>query len=384
MAYAGGKSSESDTYGSPKPLIITAPSIVRDQTKIYLYYLFLGRGCRAAKANPVAPSHCLKSDADLNSEESIESIAAIVVNYGTPQLCIDLLHSLEKDRPELLRVLIVDNASVDDSASLIAEAIRNYGWEHWVELVCSPHNRGFGAGNNFGVNAVLKSESKPQLLWLLNPDTVFEATDLRPALRSFETDANVAIVGTGLVDVDRSSQLAGHRDPSPLGEFVQNAGAFQILRKWSMSDPTLERPGPLDWVSGASLIIRTSVFGELGGFDEGFFLYFEEVDLCRRARQAGWKIIYEPRTQLVHLEGGSTGVGQDKPVSDHWYRSRRRYFMKHHGRLGLLAADLCWTVGRAIGWLRGRPARCDWKRLWSFDGPVIFGRGELILNHVRS
>lgn len=249
----------------------------------------------------------------------------------------------------------------------------------------SQSNYGFGAGNNFGASQVSSCPDKPDVLWLLNPDTLVSETDLEHALQWFESDPSVGIVGTGMVDGSGSPDLAGHRDPSPIGEFVANAGAFGMLRRWSVSDPSLDRPGPVDWVSGASLLIRTEVFEQLGGFDEGFFLYFEEVDLCRRARNAGWKVIYEPRSRIVHLEGSSTGISRTKPMPRYWYESRRRYFVKHYGVLGLWAADLAWGFGRIVGMLRGRGASaCRWRDLWRCDWPVLTGRITLNRDHIRN
>ena len=102
-----------------------------------------------------------------------------------------------------------------------------------------------------------------------------------------------------------------------------------------------------DWVSGASLMVRREVFEEIGLFDEGYFLYFEEADFCMRAHTAGWKIWFVPESRVVHIEGASTGirnVRQRRPR--YWYDSRRRYFVKHFGVFGLILADVLWVVGR--------------------------------------
>lgn len=101
------------------------------------------------------------------------------------------------------------------------------------------------------------------------------------------------------------------------------------------------------WVSGAALCVRGGVLGRVGMMDEGFFLYFEEVDLCRRAVEAGWEVWTAPGARVVHLEGSATGITQRrKRRPKYWFDSRRRYFLKHHGVLGLAAADLMWLIGR--------------------------------------
>jgi GT2 family glycosyltransferase len=96
------------------------------------------------------------------------------------------------------------------------------------------------------------------------------------------------------------------------------------------------------------MLIRTDVIRQVGLLDEGYFLYFEEVDFCHRARSAGWTVWYVPDSRVVHLEGASTGVtvtGRRRPA--YWYDSRRRYFLKHFGKAGLVAADVLLTIGRA-------------------------------------
>jgi len=283
------------------------------------------------------------------------TIVPIVVNYRSTDLVFDLLQSIYQSNASYLnKLVVVDNGSGDDSFEQLKAIIRRLRIEDRVYVLDTGRNAGFGAGNNFGAKEICRYLPKPDILWLLNPDTLVNQTNLSEALRWFDTDPSVGIVGTGMVDEAGKRSLAGHRDLSPIGEFIGAAGAFRVLNRWSVSDPSLDRPGPVDWVSGASLLIRTEVFEELAGFDEGFFLYFEEVDLCRRARRAGWKVIYEPRTSILHLEGKTTGVQKSQPMPRYWYESRRRFFLKHNGRRGLLAADLCWTFGFLIGSLRRR------------------------------
>jgi N-acetylglucosaminyl-diphospho-decaprenol L-rhamnosyltransferase len=311
-------------------------------------------------------------------------VACIIINYRSADLVCNLLKSFAKNGlSQIHPILVVDNASGDDSLPHVEAWANELGMTERVQVLDAGRNAGFGAGNNVGAAKVQSVSVKPDILWMLNPDTLVDPIDLGPALRWFEEDPSVGIVGTGMIDGDGEQDLAGHREILPITEWIKNAGAFGMLRRWAVSDPSLNRPGPVDWVSGASLLIRTKVFEELGGFDEGFFLYFEEVDLCRRARQAGWKVVYEPRSRIVHLEGKSTGVGNSKSMPRYWYESRRRFFVKHYGLLGLWAADLAWSSGRIAGILRGRgPSSCRWRDLWRCDLPVLLGREKLNVGHV--
>jgi GT2 family glycosyltransferase len=297
----------------------------------------------------------------------------------------DLLASIARQGKGCIdRIIVVDNDSGDDSVARLRSQIASLEMAGRAVVLDATENAGFGAGNNLGAAWTCSSDAESDLYWFLNPDTLVEHIDLPKIFNWFQSEKNVGIVGTGMIDVAGKPDLAGRRFLSPLGEFVANAGAFGLLRRWSVADPSLDRPGPVDWVSGASLFIRTSVFEQLGGFDEGFFLYFEEVDLCRRARKEGWKVIYEPRSRIVHLEGSSTGVCGSKPMPTYWYESRRRYFVKHYGVIGLWAADLAWGLGRIVGMLRGRgPSACRWRNLWRCDWPVLMGEKKLACQHGR-
>jgi hypothetical protein len=128
------------------------------------------------------------------------------------------------------------------------------------------------------------------------------------------------------------------------------------------------------------MMVRREVFEQIGLLDEGYFLYFEELDFCERARAAGWEVWHEPRARIVHLEGASTGIsqpGRRRPA--YWYDSRRRFFLKRYGVRGLIAADVCWAAGRSLLLLR---------RLLRLGGstegdPLKFSR-DLLIGDLRS
>ena len=139
----------------------------------------------------------------------------------------------------------------------------------------------------------------------------------------------------------------------------------QLLRGWLVAPPPPEGNSPTDWVAGASMIVRREVFSATGPMDDGYFLYYEEVDFCLRASRAGWPCWYVAESRVVHLVGQSTGV-TDSAASrrrrpDYWFRARRRYFLKNHGRARTVLADLAWAVAYASYRVRrtllGRPDR---------------------------
>lgn len=306
---------------------------------------------------------------------AMQELAIIVVNYRCAELVGSLLRSIAREGIGFVgHVVVVDNASGDGSVDVLKTAVAELKISQRVQVLEAASNGGFGAGNNIGARAALRSAVKPDILWFLNPDTLVDGLDITPTVEWFNRDSSVGIVGTGLDDGNGGQDLAGHRSLTPIGEFVRTAGSLRLLRRYAASDRALDRPGPVDWVSGASLMMRASTFEHLGGFDEDFFLYFEEVDLCQRARDDGWRVIYEPRTRVVHLQGQSTGLQAARARPRYWYESRSRYFVKHYGVGGLALADTAWALGKVLGLMRRRVNDgCHWSEVWRCDIPVILG-----------
>jgi GT2 family glycosyltransferase len=188
-------------------------------------------------------------------------------------------------------------------------------------------------------------------LMLLNPDTVIRPNAVKALVRFMETHPDAGIAGSQLENADGGLDSSAHAFPSPLSELDAGArlGALsRLLRRYAVT-PAMARDTahPCDWVSGASMMIRRQVIADIGWMDEDFFLYFEEVDFCRRARLAAWKCWFVPDSRVVHLEGASTGIGiSSKRRARYWYDSRRRFFVKHYGIAGLVAADTLRTIGR--------------------------------------
>ncbi len=276
-------------------------------------------------------------------------LAIIIVNYRTPELTVDCIRSLMSERGHAsspaAQVVVVDNASEDASLNLINAAIEAHGWSGAVELVPSPANRGFAAGNNLGIRMV----NADQYL-LLNPDTVVAPSAVNRLAAFLDEHSEVGVVGAQLLDENGRSQRSAHRFPSPLREFMGSSqlGVLERLLP-RVADPVVNsnEPTGCDWVSGAAMLIRRGAIDQIGLLDEDYFLYFEEVDFCRRAREAGWQVWLDPRAEVVHLEGSATGIRRCQSRRGRWwYESRRRFFIKHYGILGWLWADLLWSIGR--------------------------------------
>jgi GT2 family glycosyltransferase len=175
----------------------------------------------------------------------------------------------------------------------------------------------------------------------------------------------VGALGSGLINEDGSHTDSMFRFPSVWSE-IESAVAFgpvsKLLRGHRQSLGALDKPAPVDWVAGTSFIARAQALRAVGGFDEDFFLYWEEVELCHRIKQAGWEIHGLPDAKVRHLGGVSTGMhNNDRRIPGYWHQSRNLYFRKTGtgGNLSLLnlATALSLLVSRALELAKGAPAR---------------------------
>jgi N-acetylglucosaminyl-diphospho-decaprenol L-rhamnosyltransferase len=289
----------------------------------------------------------------------------VIVNYRTPDLAIDCLASLagEIDANQA-KVVVTDNASGDGSVERINAAVEQNGWAHWARVLPLSENGGFAYGNNAAIREALNSTEPPDFFWLLNPDTVVRPGALQALFDCFARHPQVGIVGSRLEDPDGTPQRSAFRWPSIIGEF-ESAVRLGLI-SWLVADrltapPVADYEGRFEWVAGASMLIRAKVFTDVGLLDEGYFMYFEEVDFCQRAATAGWQCWYAPTSRVAHLIGQASGVNnrqvapKRRPV--YWFESRRRYLLTHHGRLRAACFDLAWIVGHACWWLRATLTR---------------------------
>jgi N-acetylglucosaminyl-diphospho-decaprenol L-rhamnosyltransferase len=280
------------------------------------------------------------------------SVWIIIVNYRTADLVVNCLRSLVEEFDSLsgARVLVMDNASGDDSVITLKAAIVREGWQKWVSVVALERNGGFAFGNNAGIRMALASPLGCDYLFLLNPDTLVYPGAMQALINFMDIHLEVGITGSHLENVNGGEESSAHRFHSPLSELTDGArlGALDRLLKNHLVTPSIRKNAHLcDWVSGASMMIRREVFEDVGLLDEDYFLYFEEQDFCRRAILADWQIWYVPDSKIMHIEGAATGIQQVvKRRPAYWYNSRRRYFTKYYGISGLFLADLLWAIGR--------------------------------------
>lgn len=297
------------------------------------------------------------------ARDGASTVMIVIVNYRTGGLVVDCLRSLATEVAAYpsSRVVVVDNASGDGSADVIAAAIEDHGWQDWARLLLSPTNGGFATGNNLAIRSALHDETPPDLFWLLNPDTRVQPGALGAFIDFFDTNPGAGIAGCQLLQGDEAPWPFAFRFPSALSELERGAcigTVTKLLRNYRVPIEMGDMPRQVDWVSGASMVLRRSMLESIGLMDEGYFLYFEETDLSRKAALNGWSCWYLPDAVVMHIAGQSTGLTdkQSSRIPRYWFDSRRRYFIANHGQAYAIMTDLSWLAGHLM-WRTLRPFR---------------------------
>lgn len=293
----------------------------------------------------------------LNEDPHMTDLAIVILNYRTPDLTLACLASLEPQLDEHTRVIVVDNASGDGSADRIEHGIATRGLH--AEVLRSPVNGGFAAGMNQGIQAATADGYV-----LLNSDTIIRPGALAKLRDAMHAHPEAGIIGPALLDEHGGTASSYFNDPKPLSELLRAARVHplgKLLHSFEPSIPKTSEPRAVDWLAFACVLIRREVLDKVGALDDGYFMYFEDVDYCRRAREAGFKVLYWPEAEVEHYAGSSSGVTdrakQRKRAPRYYYEARARYYAKHFGRKGLWLANGFWHLGRGVAWSRERIGR---------------------------
>lgn len=280
----------------------------------------------------------------------------VLLNYKTPDLIVECLRSIDREDLGNGQVIVIDNASKDGSVETIKRAIHEEGWSEWVRLVESTVNGGFAAGNNLGI----ESGSADGYV-LLNSDTLVKPGLFRELRKAMNRHPDAGLIAPAIIDEHGNPDVSAFRWLTPWGELVRAAQMRifdKLFERHHVIYPLPESGGPVepDWVGFACVLIRHEVIENVGLLDDRYFMYFEDVDYCHRVRKAGWRVLYWPNARVVHFLGGSSGVsgnaGVAKRAPAYYYRARSRYFRKYYGQKGLFVANIAWTVGAVIAFVR--------------------------------
>ena len=288
-------------------------------------------------------------------------LSVIIVTYNSERDIVACLESVyAQDVAFPFEVIVVDNRSSDGTVRVVRERFPK------AVLVEAEENLGFARANNLGLGA-----SRGTFCLLLNPDTIAEPGALAALVLRMRADAKTGIVGCGLVDGQGAPERSHRRFPSlaysayvlyPFHAIWPRERAFRRLLQ---TDACPHAPAHVDWVTGACMLLRREMLDQIGLLDEGYFIYFEDTDLCRRASQANWKVVFDPGPRVVHLKGRSSGTQAGDFAVSQSLRSFFRYVRVHHGPTALVVsrglALVVWAahgVAALAGKFRpGRPPR---------------------------
>lgn len=286
-----------------------------------------------------------------------EKVGVVVVNYNASSFVVNLFESLPQNFSEICsELLVIDNCSDDASVDKISAWISANKMDDVLKLIISEVNGGYAHGNNQGIKKLKMAGEMPEFILLLNPDTVVTENTFDALIAFMKANPSVGIAGSKLISDDGDVQCSSFRFPSILSELATSLklGVIDsLLSKWIIAPKHIPRVAEkVDWVAGASMIIRREVFDDIGLMDEDYFLYFEETDFCLQASRKGWECWYVPQSIATHFVGQSTGVVSGDKLKrrrpKYWFESRQRYFLKNHGLLYTMLADITWGVGFAI------------------------------------
>lgn len=254
---------------------------------------------------------------------SSPDISIIIINWNTRDMLADCIDSIWHHADGLkLDIIVVDNASSDGSQAMLRESYPD------VQLIANQDNVGFAKANN---QAMQIAEGRYFLLW--NSDAFAQPDSLQALLRLAEAQPQAGLIGAQLRNQDGSFQASHTPFPTLWQEFLilTALGRRMYGNSYPSHGPEAEHgPQQVDYVEGACMLVRREAYEQVGGLDEGYFMYAEEVDWCMSIKRAGWQIWYQPASKVTHLGGASSSGRRTRREAD-LYRSRVRFFNKHYG-----------------------------------------------------
>jgi len=296
----------------------------------------------------------------------LTDISVSVVNTNNRDLllsCLDSLHASIAPEVEV-EIIVLDNASEDGSVEAVRERFPG------VRLIAQRFRAGFGANHN-----VIIGTSVGRYVYVLNEDTTSDDWGFARLVEEMDAHPRTAALGPRLVYPDGGHQRSAWRFPTPAVSLL----GLPTLGRVGVDQSKGTRPRSVDWVAGAALLLRREALDRVGLFDEGFFIYFEEVDLCLRLRRAGWDVRYLPGVTVVHHESQFSVDMPERQINEMW-RGRRHYWRKHHSAAGARIAALATGgqyLGAAAAGVIGRDRayrasmRLHARNAWRADGPGL-------------
>lgn len=281
------------------------------------------------------------------------SILTIILNYKTAEMTLKSVEAALREMQGLNGdIVVVDNDSQDGSYEVLCQGTKDMPR---VRVVAAGRNGGFGAGNNVGFRLGLSDGTAPKYFYVLNSDAFPDAGSIKALVDYLETHPKVGFAGSFIHGPEGDPHLTTFRFPSISSE-LEGAARFgpisRLLRNKRVPIDVPEQTCEVDWLAGASMLMRCDVLEDIGLFDETFFLYFEETDLCRRAKLAGWPTVFVRESEVTHIGSVSTGMKTWSRMPQYWFDSRLHYFVKNHGWLYSVLAVKAHVIGGLIWRIR--------------------------------
>jgi len=264
----------------------------------------------------------------------ISPVSAIVINYNSGNILTQCIDSCLK---QVKQTIVVDNASSDSS---IINLQNSFPSKSHLIIYRNNQNLGFSAGCNMGY----KFATEPYMLFL-NPDCILEKNTICKLLQVLKSDTSIGMVGGHIMNPDGSEQGGARRDiPTPWRAFVSATGLYRLEKFWPKlfpdfhlhKKPLPDKPIEVEATSGAMMLIRREALEDVGSWDEGYFLHCEDLDLCMRFRQKGWKIVFVPDAKAVHFQGTCSKA---RPFFVAWHKHKgmmrfyRKFFSKNYSAI---------------------------------------------------
>lgn len=273
-------------------------------------------------------------------------LSIIIVSWNVAELLKACLQSIAQSplREYTLEIIVVDSASTDNSVQMVREQFPQ------VKLLPQTENLGFSRCNNIGLQV-----ATGRYIFLLNPDTEIVGDALAKMVAYMDANPTVGILGPHTLNTDSTTQSSRRRFPTLALGFVESTWLQQFAPKsmldhYYATDMADNAISEVDWVQGSALLARREVYAQIGGLDEGYVMYSEEMDWCKRAKVAGWRVVYFGQANIVH-HGGKSSEQVTARKHIHFQESKLHYFRKFHGWLPaqalriFLLISYVWQIG---------------------------------------
>ncbi len=279
-------------------------------------------------------------------KSGLRAVSAIIVNHNAGAL---LIESVRAALAQAEQVIVVDNGSSDESMDFLSV---QFPAQSRLVTFCERKNMGFAAGCNLGVS--LASQT---LLLFLNPDCILNEGSLRRMVEVLDSDSGVGMVGGRLINLDGSEQGGGRRAlPTPWRSFVRAFGLARLSNRWPKlffdfnlhKEPLPDAPIDVEAISGALMLVRKEAIDDVGLWDEAYFLHCEDLDLCMRFRQRGWRIRFVPDAPALHYHGHCSRA---RPFFVEWHKHKGMARFYHKFFRDQYPGVLMWLVNAGV-WLR--------------------------------